>query len=595
MSVTGTKFSQLTRMLLLAAALLLSDSLASLPDASAKGTTKAKSKWIKLDFSDRNRPRRFPRVTLPKIKLKHILEVKAKNGKVSLKVKFKNREATTQDFVFCYMIELSGSSGNGQTGPRCNVIYKSSKQKIKCVNKGSFPAGQQGFHFGCKRVTLLPFQELKVDFGSGKNPAFIGRRANEFEVSYADYLKVPNGWTYGAASCDNCGKAANGYYVPAGASPALSGIWGVQLLPFDDPYIAYQALGAADWAAPPEHRHFDDGPGVPSNFPVSVSELPTNVPSPVPNSYTVPIPLWDIHTMSPYTNSNVDAQTSLVVEGPAHAAALFDVAPATSSTFVIEAGMENPQYGSLIISKGSGILMEGEHATAAVIVHEPDIGSVTGASIFEYFAPIIHDTKPPVVKTYEIIKNITAGTLDIAVTATDATTTPLGANFWYSLDYGTSWDVLGLERQSDEFDEDKCQLFIGSTTNSGSAPMIMYFFEIQDAVHNRVYYGVGQMPLQIAADVGDFIKESSITLGDIFPNPANDKARFTLSMQQAETLSLTLYDIIGTRVLLIADKQGYNTGEHSFEINLKSLANGVYILRMDAGSTSQSRRLTIAR
>ena len=89
-----------------------------------------------------------------------------------------------------------------------------------------------------------------------------------------------------------------------------------------------------------------------------------------------------------------------------------------------------------------------------------------------------------------------------------------------------------------------------------------------------------------------------ITL-DVLPNPFSGKAEVRYALPVSSYVRLEMYDISGRVVRLLADDE-QKAGNHVLHLNGAArdgrlLANGVYILRLDAEGRSETRTLTIAR
>jgi hypothetical protein len=53
-----------------------------------------------------------------------------------------------------------------------------------------------------------------------------------------------------------------------------------------------------------------------------------------------------------------------------------------------------------------------------------------------------------------------------------------------------------------------------------------------------------------------------------------------------------VYDVTGSLVSKLVDKE-LTAGTHTFTINTKNLASGVYFLKMDAGTFSGTRKFVV--
>lgn len=81
-------------------------------------------------------------------------------------------------------------------------------------------------------------------------------------------------------------------------------------------------------------------------------------------------------------------------------------------------------------------------------------------------------------------------------------------------------------------------------------------------------------------------------LADPFPNPFNGTTRINFTVSRKEQITLTLYDLHSRSIATLLDRE-LNVGEHYISLNggeLK-LANGTYIVRMEAGERKMMKKL----
>jgi hypothetical protein len=88
---------------------------------------------------------------------------------------------------------------------------------------------------------------------------------------------------------------------------------------------------------------------------------------------------------------------------------------------------------------------------------------------------------------------------------------------------------------------------------------------------------------------------SRVEFQNTYPNPARQRvtARFTLPRSAAQDATLQLYDVLGREVRSI-DVPGEG-GRHEQTLDVRSLQSGIYVLRLEAGGTAETRRLTVVR
>jgi ligand-binding sensor domain-containing protein len=88
---------------------------------------------------------------------------------------------------------------------------------------------------------------------------------------------------------------------------------------------------------------------------------------------------------------------------------------------------------------------------------------------------------------------------------------------------------------------------------------------------------------------------SSYSLSQSYPNPFNPSTIISYEIKTAEFVTLKVYDILGREVSTLVNSY-QNAGVHKVNFNASSLASGVYIYRISAGSKlSESRKMILIR
>ena len=85
----------------------------------------------------------------------------------------------------------------------------------------------------------------------------------------------------------------------------------------------------------------------------------------------------------------------------------------------------------------------------------------------------------------------------------------------------------------------------------------------------------------------------SYRLSEVYPNPFNPQARFTLQVAQAQDVTVSVFDLLGRRVMDL--HQGALTAgtAHAFTLNGRDLASGFYVVRVSGETFSDSRLVTL--
>jgi 5-hydroxyisourate hydrolase-like protein (transthyretin family) len=87
-----------------------------------------------------------------------------------------------------------------------------------------------------------------------------------------------------------------------------------------------------------------------------------------------------------------------------------------------------------------------------------------------------------------------------------------------------------------------------------------------------------------------------LTLKAPYPSPAGGRATVPFAVPEgtdAEAVRMRLYDVLGRRVRTV--RATAEPGRHEVRLETGDLASGVYFLRLRAGETIRTRKVTIVR
>lgn len=88
-------------------------------------------------------------------------------------------------------------------------------------------------------------------------------------------------------------------------------------------------------------------------------------------------------------------------------------------------------------------------------------------------------------------------------------------------------------------------------------------------------------------------KDVALYIQAIYPNPFQDQTRIGFSLSSAETVKITLYNILGSKISTLLHAP-LDAGEHGFLFKkTESLPDGIYICTVEAGTVSRSIRMII--
>lgn len=90
----------------------------------------------------------------------------------------------------------------------------------------------------------------------------------------------------------------------------------------------------------------------------------------------------------------------------------------------------------------------------------------------------------------------------------------------------------------------------------------------------------------------EFITADNYQLYQNYPNPFNPTTNILFALPQAGNTKLTIYDILGREVAVLVNDY-LEAGTHSILFNAKDLSSGIYIYRIESGSFTQAKSMTL--
>ncbi|HOW31543.1 MAG TPA: M20/M25/M40 family metallo-hydrolase [Bacteroidales bacterium] len=98
----------------------------------------------------------------------------------------------------------------------------------------------------------------------------------------------------------------------------------------------------------------------------------------------------------------------------------------------------------------------------------------------------------------------------------------------------------------------------------------------------------------LAVDVPEALQKQSFTLGQNFPNPADQQTTIPFSLEKEAKVNLGIYDLFGRRISTLTEGL-YQRGTHFINGNLSQLKPGTYFCRLQCGAVSQTKALVVVR
>ena len=79
---------------------------------------------------------------------------------------------------------------------------------------------------------------------------------------------------------------------------------------------------------------------------------------------------------------------------------------------------------------------------------------------------------------------------------------------------------------------------------------------------------------------------------NIYPNPVRESANINITLNETANISYQIYDLSG-RVVISSELGAYGQGSHTLTINAAELTSGTYIIRVNAGSKTETAKFLV--
>jgi fibronectin type 3 domain-containing protein len=140
---------------------------------------------------------------------------------------------------------------------------------------------------------------------------------------------------------------------------------------------------------------------------------------------------------------------------------------------------------------------------------------------------------------------------------------------------------------------------VGSVDGAGTTTRRQQYRFTDDALPfaaGRLAYRLQQVDVDGTTSLSDPVTVErpvrQVELRRPAPNPARSRLRVQVAVPaaaQAETATLQLYDVMGRRLRTVP----VAPGRHEVQIDVASLASGTYLLRLTAGPTTRTQKITV--
>ena len=190
----------------------------------------------------------------------------------------------------------------------------------------------------------------------------------------------------------------------------------------------------------------------------------------------------------------------------------------------------------------------------------------------------------------------------------------LNANFGEELQYGFLSALRGSWNTSNPNDFRGYKVIYGhlSSAQDTTVDYVSDFCSgfITDTI-NRVFWGrpVGIATdedgrVYISSDEGNSVilvmtpddisgtkdEKVAVSAATIFPNPASSAITLAIDLNQSANVTISIYDLTGKEVVFVP-KQWLQAGTHNLEVSVDELTQGFYLVKINTGDNSITRKL----
>ncbi|MCE1164132.1 MAG: T9SS type A sorting domain-containing protein [Bacteroidetes bacterium] len=92
--------------------------------------------------------------------------------------------------------------------------------------------------------------------------------------------------------------------------------------------------------------------------------------------------------------------------------------------------------------------------------------------------------------------------------------------------------------------------------------------------------------------IGNNTSPVTFKLGQNYPNPFNPVTKISYALPKQGFVTLKIYDVLGKEVATLVN-ESKNAGEYTVDFNASSLSSGVYFYKLESGSFSDIKKMTL--
>ena len=144
----------------------------------------------------------------------------------------------------------------------------------------------------------------------------------------------------------------------------------------------------------------------------------------------------------------------------------------------------------------------------------------------------------------------------------------------------SGWTKLGFVNGNGNSNSPKNYSFVDDNVTAGT-----YSYRLKQIDND------GQFEYSKSIEIG-LTAPDKFELSQNYPNPFNPSTTINYNLPEASNVKLIIYNILGQEVktLVNAFKEA---GVHTIDFNASELNSGLYIYKIEAGSFTQTRKMTL--
>ncbi|HRN27083.1 MAG TPA: T9SS type A sorting domain-containing protein [Ignavibacteriaceae bacterium] len=144
------------------------------------------------------------------------------------------------------------------------------------------------------------------------------------------------------------------------------------------------------------------------------------------------------------------------------------------------------------------------------------------------------------------------------------------------------WENIGFINGSGNSNSPKDYAFVDKNVNDGK-----YLYRLRQIDND------GQFAYSKLVEVL-FTRSLDYTLNQNYPNPFNPNTTINFTLPQAGIVKLIIFNLLGQEVKTLVN-ESKEAGAHTINFDAGNLNSGIYIYKLEAGSFTQTRKMTLVK